>query len=32
MVLSLGGDNSITLKGVTHLSANDFLLHPGVGH
>jgi VCBS repeat-containing protein len=29
MVLSLGGEDSITLKHVASLSANDFILHPG---
>jgi len=32
MVLWLGGDDSITLKHVASLTANDFILHPGGGN
>ncbi|MBR1237406.1 VCBS domain-containing protein [Bradyrhizobium sp. AUGA SZCCT0182] len=32
MVLWLGGDDNITLKQVASLTANDFILHPGIGN
>ncbi|MBR1151378.1 VCBS domain-containing protein, partial [Bradyrhizobium sp. JYMT SZCCT0428] len=32
MVLWLGGDDNVTLKQVASLTANDFILHPGIGN